>query len=96
MRDPLSEVQFRFRRAWACWAALGVALLLLGLTRPTAFFTVVVIFAFFVMIMLHELGHLVMAKRTGAPLPWLPREAATTTSRVAFRTTRSQSWPLTC
>lgn len=54
-------------RRGAGWAVLaGLALLVvLGVVRPSAGGTLLVILAFFLMIMLHELGHFVMAKRAG-------------------------------
>ena len=63
MKDPLAEVDMTARNALTL---SGVVLLMLVTTAfffPTQIALVGVIFAFFLMIMLHELGHFSMAKR---------------------------------
>jgi membrane-associated protease RseP (regulator of RpoE activity) len=66
VRDPIAvETEVNPRRAVV--TAVAALLVVLGLValRPSILWTVAVILAFFVMIMLHELGHFVTAKRTG-------------------------------
>lgn len=65
MRDPLAETDVSPSRALVVTAALLGGLAAFAVLRPSAFWTVMVIVAFFVMIMLHELGHFLTAKRTG-------------------------------
>jgi membrane-associated protease RseP (regulator of RpoE activity) len=66
VKDPLAvETQVEPRRAiWALVVTITVAVLLITL-KPSVLFTIAVLLAFFVMIMLHELGHFLTAKRTG-------------------------------
>jgi membrane-associated protease RseP (regulator of RpoE activity) len=64
-KDPFAEVTVKPRRGWILWVLAAALLGAVALTRPSTFFTIVVILAFFVMIMLHEFGHFVMAKQTG-------------------------------
>jgi membrane-associated protease RseP (regulator of RpoE activity) len=66
VKDPIAvETEINPRRAVV--TAVAALLVVLGLValRPSVFWTIAVILAFFVMIMLHELGHFVTAKRTG-------------------------------
>jgi membrane-associated protease RseP (regulator of RpoE activity) len=66
VKDPLAvETRIEPRRAiWAVIAVIVTAVLLITV-KPSVLFTIAVIMAFFLMIMLHELGHFVTAKRTG-------------------------------
>lgn len=65
MRDPIEGAEIDRRgTGWAVLAGV-VVLMVLAALRPSVFGTLLVILAFFVMIMLHELGHFVMAKRAG-------------------------------
>ncbi len=66
MRDPLA-VDTRIDPRRAITTAGVAALVVVGLVtlKPSVLWTIVVIMSFFVMIMLHELGHFVTAKRTG-------------------------------
>lgn len=65
MREPIEGADVDRRGAgWAVLAGAAVMMVLAAL-RPSVLGTVVVILAFFVMILLHELGHFVMAKRAG-------------------------------
>jgi membrane-associated protease RseP (regulator of RpoE activity) len=66
VKDPITvDTDVSPRRAVV--TAIATLLLVLGLAtlRPSILGTIVVIFAFLLMIMLHELGHFVMAKRAG-------------------------------
>ena len=66
MKDPITvETNISPRRAVVTAVAALIVVLLLATLRPSVLGTIVVILAFFVMIMLHELGHFVMAKRAG-------------------------------
>ncbi len=65
MKDPLEQVTLDVRRAVTYVVLAGVTLVVLAFANPNLFGTIVVILAFFVMIMLHEFGHFVMAKRAG-------------------------------
>ena len=65
MRDPLETVEIDTRRA-ITYVLLTIAVaIVLGIAKPNVLGTIAVIFAFFVMIILHEFGHFVMAKRAG-------------------------------
>jgi membrane-associated protease RseP (regulator of RpoE activity) len=65
VRDPLEAVDIDKKRA-VTYVLLAIASgVVLAVARPNVFGTVAVIFGFFVMIMLHEFGHFVMAKRAG-------------------------------
>ena len=63
--DPLEGVQIDVRRALMLTAAVVIMIIWYGILFPTQVAIVGMIFAFFLMIMLHELGHFTMAKRTG-------------------------------
>ncbi len=65
MRDPLASADLSARRALLFTAIAVASLVGFALLRPSAFWTLMVIVAFLVMIMLHELGHFVTAKWTG-------------------------------
>ena len=65
MKDPLAESTIDARRAIFIFGAIVVAGVAFAISRPSTFWTFVLILAFLVMIMLHELGHFVTAKRTG-------------------------------
>lgn len=65
MRDPLETIDLDGRRALT-YALLAIAAaVVLGVAKPNVLGTVAVILSFFVMIILHEFGHFVMAKRAG-------------------------------
>jgi membrane-associated protease RseP (regulator of RpoE activity) len=66
VKDPIiAEREISPRRA--IWTAVATLLLIVGILtlRPSVLGTIAVIMAFFLMIMLHELGHFVTAKRAG-------------------------------
>jgi membrane-associated protease RseP (regulator of RpoE activity) len=63
--DPFEDVQVDPRRTLGITIAVLVALVIGAVLYPTQAAVVAVIVAFFVMIMLHELGHFVAAKRSG-------------------------------
>lgn len=65
MKDPIAELDVSARRALLISAAVAGALVVFAIVRPSAFWTLMVIVAFLFMIVLHELGHFVTAKRTG-------------------------------
>jgi len=66
VKDPLETIDIDGRRA-ITYVVLGVAAaVVLAIARPNLFGTIAVILSFFVMIMLHEFGHFVMAKRAVA------------------------------
>ena len=65
VRDPFEDVDVDPRRTLGITVAILVALAIAAVRFPTQAEVVAVIVAFFVMIMLHELGHFVAAKRTG-------------------------------
>ena len=65
MRDPLEAYDVDRRRAVLVVALLTAGAVALAVARPTVFGTILVIVSFFFMIVLHELGHFVMAKRAG-------------------------------
>ena len=65
MKDPFEEFEVGRRRAVLTVAVMLAGVAVLALLRPTMLGTILVILSFFVMIMLHELGHFVMAKRSG-------------------------------
>jgi membrane-associated protease RseP (regulator of RpoE activity) len=65
VRDPFAGTRITARRSVVVTALAFAALISFALVRPSTFFTIAVIAAFVVMIVLHELGHLVMAKRAG-------------------------------
>jgi membrane-associated protease RseP (regulator of RpoE activity) len=66
VKDPITaESDVSPRRAIVTVAAALLVVLGLVTLKPSVLATIAVIFAFFVMIMLHELGHYLTAKRTG-------------------------------
>lgn len=65
MRDPLETVEIDTRRAITYVLLTIATAIVLGIAKPNVLGTIAVIFAFFVMIILHEFGHFVMAKRAG-------------------------------
>ena len=65
MRDPLEAVEIDNRRAITYVVLALAAAVVLAVAKPNLFGTIAVILSFFVMIMLHEFGHFVMAKRAG-------------------------------
>lgn len=65
MRDPLHGERVDGRRAALTTAMVVAALAVLALSRPRLAGTIGVLAAIIGMIMLHELGHFVMAKRAG-------------------------------
>ncbi len=65
MRDPLEAVEIERRRAITYVVLAVAAAVVLAVAKPNLFGTIAVILSFFVMIMLHEFGHFVMAKRAG-------------------------------
>jgi membrane-associated protease RseP (regulator of RpoE activity) len=65
VKDPLETVEIDPRRAVTYVVLAVVAAVVLAVAKPNLFGTIAVIMAFFVMIMLHEFGHFVMAKRAG-------------------------------
>jgi membrane-associated protease RseP (regulator of RpoE activity) len=65
VKDPLETVDIDTRRA-ITYVLLAIAVsFVLAFAKPNLFGTIVVILSFFVMIILHEFGHFVMAKRAG-------------------------------
>lgn len=65
MRDPWDGDTIEVRRAIPWIVGIVFALVVLGLTRPGVLATIGFFAAVFVMIMLHEAGHFVTAKRAG-------------------------------
>jgi len=65
VRDPWDGSHVDVRRALPAIIGVLAGLVLLGALRPDVLGTIAVIVAILVMIMLHELGHFVMAKRAG-------------------------------
>jgi membrane-associated protease RseP (regulator of RpoE activity) len=65
VRDPLPQGQADVRSAVRWFAAITAAVVGLALWRPSVAGTAAVLVALLVMIMLHEAGHFVMAKRSG-------------------------------
>jgi membrane-associated protease RseP (regulator of RpoE activity) len=65
VRDPLETIDIDSRRAITYTVLAAAAFVVLGIAKPNVLGTIAVILAFFVMIMLHEFGHFVMAKRAG-------------------------------
>lgn len=65
MKDPLEEYEVDRRRAVRVVILATIGAIALAVARPTLFGTILVILSFFAMIMLHEIGHFVMAKRSG-------------------------------
>ena len=65
MRDPLETIDIDSRRAITYALLAAAAFVVLGVAKPNVLGTIAVILAFFVMIILHEFGHFVMAKRAG-------------------------------
>jgi membrane-associated protease RseP (regulator of RpoE activity) len=65
VRDPLETVDIDPRRAITYVILAVVAGTILAISKPNLFGTIAVIMSFFVMIMLHEFGHFIMAKRAG-------------------------------
>jgi membrane-associated protease RseP (regulator of RpoE activity) len=64
-RDPFEDVQVDPRRTLGITVAIVIAAAIGAVLFPTQAAVVAVILALFVMIMLHELGHFVAAKRSG-------------------------------
>jgi membrane-associated protease RseP (regulator of RpoE activity) len=65
VKDPFDEINVAKRKA-VLYTACGLMLILAyALVFPTQLALVAMIFAFIVMIMLHEFGHFIMAKRAG-------------------------------
>jgi membrane-associated protease RseP (regulator of RpoE activity) len=65
VKDPLEAVDIDTRRA-ITYVLLAIAVgFVLAFAKPNVLATVAVILSFFVMIILHEFGHFVMAKRAG-------------------------------
>lgn len=94
MRDPLEAVDIDKRRALT-YVVLALAFgAVLTVARPNVAGTIAVILSFFVMIMLHEFGHFVMAKRAGmkvteffvgfGPRVWSVRKGETEYGLKAF------------
>lgn len=65
MRDPLPDQRVEGRRAAVVTALVVAGVVALAVARPLLAGTIGVLFAVVGMIMLHELGHFVMAKRAG-------------------------------
>ena len=65
MRDPLPDDQLDPRRAAFTAAVVLAGIVVLAVTRPRLAGTIGVLGAVILMIMFHELGHFVMAKRAG-------------------------------
>jgi membrane-associated protease RseP (regulator of RpoE activity) len=65
VRDPLETIEIDARRTITYFVLAIAAAAVLAVANPNLFGTIAVILSFFVMIMLHELGHFVMAKRAG-------------------------------
>ena len=65
MKDPLETIDIDSRRAIMYVLLTVAAATALAVTKPNVLGTIAVILAFFVMIILHEFGHFVMAKRAG-------------------------------
>jgi membrane-associated protease RseP (regulator of RpoE activity) len=67
MKDPLEEASKEVTRKGAGISLLIVlaGLVLLGITRPSTIDTLAIIFGLVALIMLHEVGHYVAAKRSG-------------------------------
>jgi membrane-associated protease RseP (regulator of RpoE activity) len=63
--DPFENVEVDPRRTLGITAAVAIALVIGAVLFPTQAAVVAVITALFVMIMLHELGHFLAAKRSG-------------------------------
>jgi membrane-associated protease RseP (regulator of RpoE activity) len=64
-RDPFEDVQVDPRRTLGFTVAIVLAAAVAAFLFPTQAAVVAVVLALFVMIMLHELGHFVAAKRSG-------------------------------
>jgi membrane-associated protease RseP (regulator of RpoE activity) len=65
VKDPFAEVDVKPARTATIGALIVAGAVVAAIVEPKVTATVAVILAFFVMIMLHELGHFVMAKRAG-------------------------------
>jgi membrane-associated protease RseP (regulator of RpoE activity) len=66
LKDPLDDAPpVESRKAVTGIAIAVVGLVLLVLARPSAWVTVAIVIGLFAMIMLHEAGHCIMAKRAG-------------------------------
>jgi membrane-associated protease RseP (regulator of RpoE activity) len=65
VKDPIDELGVSARRAVITTGVVLGALVVLAILRPSTFWTIVVVFAFLFMIVLHELGHFLTAKKTG-------------------------------
>ena len=65
MKDPLESMDVKPSRVLLLMSLIVAGVVALAFFEPHVLGTIVVIVAFFVMIMLHELGHFVMAKRAG-------------------------------
>jgi membrane-associated protease RseP (regulator of RpoE activity) len=63
--DPLEDLNVGQRKAILITACLVLLLVAAALIQPTITALVLMILAFFVMIMLHEFGHFIVAKRSG-------------------------------
>jgi membrane-associated protease RseP (regulator of RpoE activity) len=94
VRDPLETVDIDSRRAITYVVLAAAAFVVLGIAKPNVLGTIAVILAFFVMIILHEFGHFVMAKRAGmkvteffvgfGPRVWSVRKGETEYGLKAF------------
>lgn len=94
MKDPLEAVEIDTRRAITYVILTIAAAAVLAVAKPNLFGTIAVILSFFVMIMLHEFGHFVMAKRAGmkvteffvgfGPRVWSVRKGETEYGLKAF------------
>ncbi|HEY7137430.1 MAG TPA: M50 family metallopeptidase [Acidimicrobiia bacterium] len=65
MKDPLAEVDVPASRTGLIVLLLAGALILAAILSPSVAATVAVLLALILMIVLHEFGHFVMAKRSG-------------------------------
>lgn len=65
MKDPFAEVDVKPARTVTIAALIVAGAVVAAIVEPRVTATIAVIVSFFVMIMLHELGHFVMAKRSG-------------------------------
>jgi membrane-associated protease RseP (regulator of RpoE activity) len=94
VKDPLESVEIDPRRA-ITYVVLAIAVgTVLAIAKPNLFGTIAVIMSFFVMIMLHEFGHFLMAKRAGmkvteffvgfGPRVWSVRKGETEYGLKAF------------
>jgi len=65
VKDPFAEVDVKPARTATIAAVVVAGAIVAAIVEPRVTATIAVIVSFFVMIMLHELGHFVMAKRSG-------------------------------